>query len=141
MNEVFGLNEHAWEAFVAYRKQIKKPLKPVSFDAAKKRLASFGEGQMDAVLTTIANGWQGIFPPGQKSQSVKKAEQKAQAQMQAEHRAFAELRSRADAIRFRMPIPGEDLIGYRTLVERAEDQHQRKRSGPQNIAKLLGASQ
>ncbi len=50
----------------------------------------------------------------------------AEKRIEAEHRAFADLRARADKIRFRMPFPGEDLIGYRTLVERAESNQPRR---------------
>lgn len=120
MNEVLGLNEHAWQAWIAYRKQIRKPLKVFSHDAAKKRLASFGDGQMEAVLTSIANGWTGVFPPGKKAPAVVKAEEKAKQRAQAEELEFLGLRIRAEKVGFRQPYAGEDLIGYKTLVQRAE---------------------
>jgi hypothetical protein len=129
MNEVLGLNEHAWETWIAYRKKRKKPLPLASYDAAKKRLASFGEGQMDAVLTSIANGWQGIFPPGKKAPSMVRDEQKAQQRAQSEARALADLRTRAARIGFRDYIDGtDDLCGFRTLVERAESNLPRRAS-------------
>lgn len=40
----------------------------------------------------------------------------------AELRQFGELRVRAEKIGYRQPLNGEDLIGYKTLVERAESQ-------------------
>jgi hypothetical protein len=120
MNEVLGLNKSAWETWVAYRKKIRKPLKEVSYHAAQTRLASFGDGQMEAVLTSIANGWQGVFPPGKKAQSQVRAEQKKVAQSEAEKREFDALRARAANVGFRGPYEGEDLVGYRTLVSRAE---------------------
>jgi hypothetical protein len=129
MDEVLGLNEHAWHTWLAYRKQIRKPLKEFSHDAAKKRLASFGDGQMEAVLTSIANGWTGVFPPGKKAPSVVRAEERSQQRAQSEARALAELRTRAARIGFRGYIEGiDDLIGYRTLVERAESNLPRRAS-------------
>lgn len=62
MNEVFGLDVEAWERWLQYRKAIKKPLKPVSYEAAQKRLAAFGYQQAAVVEQSIANGWQGLFP-------------------------------------------------------------------------------
>lgn len=40
-------------------------------------------------------------------------------------RAMDELKSRATKINFRQPFDGEDVLGYRTLVERAENQQPR----------------
>jgi hypothetical protein len=127
MNEVLGLNEAAWETWIAYRKKIRKPLKEFSHDAAKKRLASFGDGQMDAVLTSIANGWTGVFPPGKKAPSAVRDEQKARDRAQTEARHLADLRARAARIGFRDYIEGiDDLCGFRTLVERAESNQPRR---------------
>jgi hypothetical protein len=120
MNEVLGLDETAWNTWIAYRKKRKKPLPEASYDAAKKRLASFGDGQMDAVLTSIANGWQGVFPPGKKAPSQVRADQKKVERSQAEAREFEDLKARAQRVGYRQPFQGEDLIGYRTLVQRAE---------------------
>lgn len=129
MNEVLGLNKAAWETWLAYRKKIRKPLKEVSHEAAKKRLASFGEGQMDAVLTSIANGWQGVFPPGKKAPSAVRAEEKSAEIARAQARELAALRERAARIGFRPYVEGiDDLIGYRTLVERAEWNQPRRRA-------------
>ncbi len=58
MNEV---DEDAWTTWLAYRKAIRKALKEVSWPAARKRLASFGENQAAVVEQSIANGWQGLF--------------------------------------------------------------------------------
>lgn len=56
-----GLNKTAWLQWVNYRKQIRKPLKPVSIPAAQKALAAFGSEQSAVVEQSIANGWQGLF--------------------------------------------------------------------------------
>ncbi len=58
-----GLDVNAWEQWVAYRKQIRKPLKPASIPAAQRKLAAMGADQARAVEESIANGWQGVFPP------------------------------------------------------------------------------
>lgn len=57
-----GLNEKAWETWEAYRREIRKPIKPASMLAAQRKLAGFGAGQAAVVEQSIANGWQGIFP-------------------------------------------------------------------------------
>lgn len=57
-----GLDPKAWSAWENYRRQIGKPLKPVSIPAAMRKLASFGHEQLDVVEQSVANGWQGLFP-------------------------------------------------------------------------------
>jgi hypothetical protein len=56
-----GLNADAWGKWVDYRKQIRKPLKPVSMLAAQRELTGFGANQMAVVERSIANGWTGLF--------------------------------------------------------------------------------
>lgn len=56
-----GLDVDAWNAWVEYRKAIRKPLKPVSIPAAQKALAAYGSVQMAVVQQSVANGWQGLF--------------------------------------------------------------------------------
>ncbi|MGC8519824.1 MAG: hypothetical protein ACP5P4_15095 [Steroidobacteraceae bacterium] len=58
-----GLDPEAWERWLEYRKQIRKPLKPASIPAAQKSLAAFGSDQAAVVEQSIANGWQGLFAP------------------------------------------------------------------------------
>jgi hypothetical protein len=58
---VVGLDAKAWERFVAYRVEIRKPLKEASMLEAKKKLAGFAADQMAVVEQTIAQGWQGLF--------------------------------------------------------------------------------
>lgn len=59
---VEGLDAQAWERWLDYRKQIRKPLKPVSIPAAQRKLAAFGADQAAVVEQSIANSWQGLFP-------------------------------------------------------------------------------
>lgn len=56
-----GLNVTAWEQWVKYRKDLRKPLKPASIPAAQEALAAFGSEQIAVVTQSIANGWQGLF--------------------------------------------------------------------------------
>lgn len=58
---VAGLDPKAWERFVAYRVEIRKPLKAASLFEAQKKLAGFGADQSAVVEQTIAQGWQGLF--------------------------------------------------------------------------------
>lgn len=56
-----GLDLEAWNRWLDYRKQIRKPIKPVSVLAAQRELAGFGLDQRLVVEKSIANGWQGVF--------------------------------------------------------------------------------
>lgn len=58
-----GLDPVAWGRWEAYRIEIRKPIKPASLLAAQRKLASFGADQAVVVENSIANGWQGLFPP------------------------------------------------------------------------------
>lgn len=57
-----NLDSLAWEKWIDYRKQVRKPLKPASIPAAQRQLAAFGSDQVAVVEQSIANGWQGLFP-------------------------------------------------------------------------------
>lgn len=57
-----GLDQNAWTRWLEYRKQIRRPLKPVSIPAAQQELAAFGCDQAAVVQQSIANGYQGLFP-------------------------------------------------------------------------------
>ena len=136
MDRTLGLDEDAWSMWIEYRKQIRKPLKAASMPLAKKRLAALGTQQREAVEHSIANGYQGLFAPKSAKGVIQKIANDS-------HR-WDEMKARAEKIGFRAPRDGEDLIGYGTLVQRAEHEDQLRRlglrKGPQPIAKLLGAS-
>lgn len=55
----------AWEAYLAYRKEMRfKTLKVSSIVSLLEKLATWGEDvSIDAINTSIRNGWQGIFEP------------------------------------------------------------------------------
>lgn len=56
-----GVSYVAWGRWLQYRRDIKKPLKPASYDAAQKSLLRFGSSQEAVVEQSIANGYQGLF--------------------------------------------------------------------------------
>ena len=68
---VEGLDVVAWERWVAFRKAIRKPIKPASEHAMQMKLAKFGAEQEEVVNQSISNQWQGLFDlrktkPGEK---------------------------------------------------------------------------
>lgn len=144
MNEVFGLNEEAWTRWNKYRAGIRKPYKSAaSIDLAQRRLASFGEYQMQVVEQSIERAWTGLF-------ALNKTElarlEKAKTLAREEARAMEALAIRAQRIRFRQPRPGETSRDYRIDLESAErrfeDQQYRARAAtaPRSLKELLGAS-
>lgn len=56
-----GLNTAAFQRWVEYRTEIRKPLKPTSLKAAAAELAKHTGQQSAVVQQSIANGWQGLF--------------------------------------------------------------------------------
>jgi hypothetical protein len=57
-----GLDREAWDRFFAYRREIRRPIKPASIPASQRLLAGFGADQAAIVEQTVGNGWQGLFP-------------------------------------------------------------------------------
>lgn len=55
------LDTEAWERWLAYRKAIKKAIKPVSEPAMKLKLQRFGTDQAAVVEQSISNQWTGLF--------------------------------------------------------------------------------
>ena len=67
----------AWESYLAYRKSSRlKALAPASIQAQLRNLSEMGHDEAIAAINqSIANGWQGIFPPkGQKPAPAKAKE-------------------------------------------------------------------
>ena len=64
-----GLNPAVWDSWQSYRAAIRKPLKPVSLEAAAKQLAAYGHLQQQVVEQSIANQWTGLFPLKQQQAS------------------------------------------------------------------------
>ena len=74
-----GLDEQAWEQWVAYRKAIRKTIKPASEHAMKLKLSRFGADQQAVVDQSIAGQYQGLFElkkaaprPGEKIEKTDK---------------------------------------------------------------------
>lgn len=61
LEPVEGLDPQAWERWLAFRAEIRKPIKPASVAAAQRVLAKFGANQAAVVEQSIAQGWQGLF--------------------------------------------------------------------------------
>jgi hypothetical protein len=138
MNEVFGLNREAWSRWVEYRKQRRKPYKTdFGRSRAMKKLASFGDYQMEAVERCMEKEWVDLYPlPKADLLALEKKKRDDGKRL----RTLADLAVRAAEVGFRQPFAGEDEVGYRTLVERAEHMHwQKRKSAPRSIGELLGA--
>jgi hypothetical protein len=56
-----GLDSQAWDRWEAYRREIRKPIKPASLLAAQRKLAGYGSDQAAVVEQSIAQGWEGLF--------------------------------------------------------------------------------
>lgn len=67
----------AWESYLAYRKSSRlKSLAPASIQAQLRNLSEMGHDEaIEAINQSIANGWQGIFPPKSKKPAPAKAKE------------------------------------------------------------------
>jgi uncharacterized protein YdaU (DUF1376 family) len=67
----------AWESYLAYRKSSRlKALAPASVTAQLRNLSEMGHDEaIEAINQSIANGWQGIFPPKNKKPAPAKQEE------------------------------------------------------------------
>jgi hypothetical protein len=57
-----NLDAEAWDRWLEFRKEIRKPVKAASLAALAKKLAAFGDEQKAVVEQSIAFGWVGLFP-------------------------------------------------------------------------------
>jgi hypothetical protein len=57
-----GLDLQVWNRWEAYKREIRKPIKPASLLAAQRKLAGFGSDQAAVVEQSVAQGWTGLFP-------------------------------------------------------------------------------
>jgi hypothetical protein len=55
------LNKKAWEAWVSYRKEIKKTLTPTSIKLQLKMLSDNQKDHVQIIKNSITNGWKGLF--------------------------------------------------------------------------------
>lgn len=56
------LNKKAWDAWVQYRKEIKKTLKPLTVKLQLKLLEENKDNHTAIIKNSITNGWTGLFP-------------------------------------------------------------------------------
>lgn len=108
-----NLDRSAWESWVSYRAAVGKPIKRPSVGAAMRKLASFGALQSQVVSDSIANGYQGLFPP--------KTPNGAGAAPNRDAAAWSEARALAQSIGFRDPFPQESAAGYLTQAKQAAE--------------------
>ena len=88
--EIQGLDQEAWERWVAFRKAIRKPIKPASEHAMALKLAKFGNDQAEVVNQSISNQWQGLFEL-KKSKNPGEPPQKTDKQKAADEARFQHL--------------------------------------------------
>lgn len=63
----------AWNEWVAFRKELRKPLKPTTIREQLVMLASVTESDSVSIIkNSILNGWQGLFVKNQRNTQVKK---------------------------------------------------------------------
>lgn len=96
---VAGLDPTAWDTWVSYRTEIKKPLRTVSILAAKKALAAYGDDQEAVVQQSIANGYQGLVPlkSGGNNGTRQQVDNSAIGQVRAANKRARDAQRRADA--------------------------------------------
>jgi hypothetical protein len=93
-----GLDREAFTRWEAYRRSIRKPIKPASLEAAAQEMAELGDQQAKAVQHSIANSYQGLFTKGTngKQQPPQKREREpTPAEIAAERRKAAEANAAA----------------------------------------------
>jgi hypothetical protein len=104
-----GLDVAVWIEWIAYRSEIKKPIRPASLALAAKRLAAMGPGQRAAVEYSIASGYQGLFAP--------KPNGKHAPPVPNHSAEWAEAKHLAASIGFRPPWPQESVGAYTTSIK------------------------
>lgn len=133
-----GLHLESWDRWVRYRTEIRKPLKPASQEAAAKALAKFGKDQAAVVEQSVAAGWQGLFPLKDVPRGTFAAGLKSGV---PDARSWDELKLRAGKIGFRLPLAGESVGAYQTLLAREESAERERRKtstqGPVRVAPLI----
>lgn len=83
-----NVDEDAWERFESFRKAIRKPIKDVSRDAMRAKLARFGNDQAAVVDQSIENQWQGLFDLKKAKPAPGEKPVKSEKQVAAENARF-----------------------------------------------------
>lgn len=126
-----ALDLGAWTRWEAYRREIRRPLKPSSVAAGQDELAKFGKDQAAVVQQSIANGYQGLFElkaahgaPAKAATLVTHEEREGR-----ELRALCERRPSIGLRDFREPAKGETSSDYRKAQDSEWD---RRKEAPRN---------
>jgi hypothetical protein len=107
-----GLNAVAWRQWVAYRAELRKPLTTASLIVAAASMAELGdhEAQAKAVKASIANGYQGLFPPKVNGSTAPFA----RGGRETQETAMAKLQAEIDRSESNYMHVGEDRVKYDT---------------------------
>lgn len=138
----FGLNEEAWNRWIEYRRKIRKAYRTeFAIERAQRKLASFGEWQMQVVEQSMEREWTGLFPLNKGTLAEL---ERARRNADKDAREFEAMKIRADRIRFRPPMVGESSRDYRISLECAERnfedaQYRARRAieGPRSLKAML----
>lgn len=82
---IVGLDQAAWERWLAYRVSIRKAIKPASMHAAALKLSRFGDDQDAVVEQSVANGYQGLFELKKKTLQPGEKPKKTREQIEADN--------------------------------------------------------
>lgn len=124
-----GLDVRAWDRWLAYRRDTRKPIRPASEEAAAKALAAFGKDQAAVVEQSIAQGWQGLF-------ALKNVPRGAIPSGEDTLRKLMDRRGAIGLEDFRDPCEGETADGYREAQDAEYKRRQSSRAAPKFAADL-----
>jgi hypothetical protein len=91
-----SLDVEAWDRWVAYRKAIRKPIKPASEPAMKLKLQRYGADQGAVVDQSISNQWQGLFDLKKSKPAFGEKPVKTEKQMAADAEALSWANSQSE---------------------------------------------
>jgi hypothetical protein len=71
----------AWEEWKQHRKEMRKPITPLSVVKSLGDLRNMGEARaLEAINHSIKNGWQGIFEPSKAKSATNHREEKRESE-------------------------------------------------------------
>lgn len=95
------MNSKAWDAWVNYRKEIKKPLKPSTIRLQIKLLTENQKDHTQIIKNSITNGWTGLFPLSeQKGYSRRSSGYEKRVQEEEEERDRTQTKAENERSRF-----------------------------------------
>jgi hypothetical protein len=61
---IIGINQEAWQEWVEFREQMKKPLSKLALKKSINFLLRYGLSEQSSIVDrSIMNDWRGLFPP------------------------------------------------------------------------------